>query len=341
MLRRFSVRIAAFVFSSLLAISVSVSSKPAQAYSILGGLAPFGILGGGSFADIRDQQLTQLALAGASAAALLAADAAFSSVFGIPSLFEELTGSATRSDRGFFSYASEDDALGYAPRKRDRAPMITKALSPRPVANWSGLYGGVHLGYGFGTSGWIDTFGDVAGIPNSALAVRTNGVVGGLQVGFNAQSGRLVYGLEGTFSGSDIGGSHTRSLPPAVGTFSNRINWLATVTGRLGYSFPTSLVYVKGGVAFAEFENNLRLDGAVGPFIFPGQTATRTGWTIGIGAERALSNRWSLKYEWNYFDFGKQRYDTFLAAFGPARIDIDQTVHTVTVGLNYRFNAVP
>lgn len=345
MFRYLALRVFAVVISTVLILPV-FSNKPAQAYTITGGLGPLGLLAtGGTFADVRDNQIQQMALAGATAATLLAFDAVFSSAIGIPSLFEELTGSATRSNKGLldlFAYANEEDALGYAPRKRDRTPMITKALmSPRPVANWSGLYGGVNLGWGFATSGWTDTFGDVAGIAGSSLGVKTNGVVGGIQAGFNVQSGRWVYGLEGTFSGSDIHGSLARSLPPAVGTFTNRTNWLASVTGRVGYSLPTSLLYVKGGVAFAEFENNFRLDGAAGPFIFPGQTATRTGWTIGAGAERALNDRWSLRYEWNYFDFGKQRYDTSLPAFGPARIDIDQTVHTVTVGLNYRFNGTP
>jgi hypothetical protein len=35
------------------------------------------------------------------------------------------------------------------------------------------------------------------------------------------------------------------------------------------------MFYLKGGAAFAEFENNMRLDGNAGPFVFPGQTATR------------------------------------------------------------------
>ncbi|MBN9596818.1 MAG: porin family protein [Afipia sp.] len=341
MFRRFIGRgVLSAIFASALVLSTP-STKPASAYTITGGFGALGLLNG-SFADVRDEQIKQMALAGATAAAIFAFDAVFSSTLGIPSLFEELSGTASRSNRGLldaFAYAPEGDALAYGPRKRDRAAMITKAMAPRPVANWSGLYGGVNLGWGFGTSGWIDAFGDVAGIPGSSLGVRTNGVVGGLQAGVNFQSGRFVYGLEGTFSGSDIHGSTVRNLPPAVGTFSNRLNWLASITGRVGYTLPVTMFYVKGGAAFAEFENNMRLDGNAGPFVFPGQTATRAGWTVGMGAERALNDRLSLRYEWNYFDFGKQRYDTFLQAFGPARVDIDQTVHTVTVGLNYRFGS--
>jgi outer membrane immunogenic protein len=333
-----------FVATACVALSVAVPSvmspRTANAYTILGGFGLFPL--GSTYADLRDTQIQRMVAGGATAAAVFAFDFALSQGLGIPSLFEELSGTATRSNRSFLTgFASaEDEAMAYAPR-RDRAPMITKALGqPQPtIPNWGGVYVGLHIGAGFGSSGWRDTFGDVAGVPGSELAFKTDGVLGGVQAGVNWQSNRWVAGLEGDFSGSSVRGSTVRDLPPATGTFSSRTNWLASVTGRVGYTLPISLLYLKGGVAFAEFENAFRLDGFAGPFIFPGQTAVKTGWTIGAGAERALSNNLSLRYEYNYYDFGRQRYDSFLPAFGVSRIDIDQTIHSVKVGLNYRFDS--
>ena len=38
-------------------------------------------------------------------------------------------------------------------------------------------------------------------------------------------------------------------------------------------------------------------------------TQTLTGWTVGSGAEFALTQNWSAKGEWMYFDLGS---DTFV-----------------------------
>src|SRR5262245_50062196 len=51
---------------------------------------------------------------------------------------------------------------------------------------WNGLYGGVHLGN-------ADAGGD-------------DGLIGGVQIGKNWQSGQIVYGLEGDISFSDAEG---------------------------------------------------------------------------------------------------------------------------------------
>lgn len=73
-------------------------------------------------------------------------------------------------------------------------------------------------------------------------------------------------------------------------------------------------------------------------FIYPESNTTRSGWIIGAGFEAGLWNNWSWKVEYNYMDFGTNRYSftettgTFTRLF-----DIDTQVHTVKVGLNYRF----
>src|SRR5690349_19318042 len=73
---------------------------------------------------------------------------------------------------------------------------------------WRGLYGGLHLGN-------ADANGD-------------NGFVGGVQLGYNWQAQRIVYGVEGDFS---LSGAHS-------------IDWLASLRGRVGYLIqPRILVY--------------------------------------------------------------------------------------------------
>ena len=60
---------------------------------------------------------------------------------------------------------------------------------------------------------------------------------------------------------------------------------------------------------------------------------TRSGWTVGLGVEYAWGNNWSSKLEWNYLDFGDDE-----VRFGTTPARIDQKIHIVKVGLNYKFD---
>ena len=72
-------------------------------------------------------------------------------------------------------------------------------LPPLPLYSWSGLYIGVHAGYGWSDLDWTGggtTVGDSG-----------EGWVGGGQIGYNWQRGALVFGVEADISGSGIDGS--------------------------------------------------------------------------------------------------------------------------------------
>ena len=78
------------------------------------------------------------------------------------------------------------------------------------------------------------------------------------------------------------------------------------MAGRLGYSFGTSLLYVKGGYANSElkFSNTLNATGAV-----LGQSSTRVdGFVVGTGLEYAFAPNWSVAGEYNYYSFDVGRH---------------------------------
>src|SRR5262249_10263930 len=79
------------------------------------------------------------------------------------------------------------------PVKAPVAPVAT-------VYNWTGIYGGLHVGYGYGVKDWDQT-----------QAYEAKGVLGGGQIGVNQQIGNWVIGIEADASWSDIKGS--QSLP--------------------------------------------------------------------------------------------------------------------------------
>ena len=75
------------------------------------------------------------------------------------------------------------------------------------------------------------------------------------------------------------------------------------------------------------------------PFDFTGKE-TRIGWTAGAGIEWAFWDNWSAKIEYDFYDFGEHRVTLVdsLGNFDPAPADINQQIHTVKFGINYRFN---
>jgi outer membrane immunogenic protein len=204
--------------------------------------------------------------------------------------------------------------------------------------SWTGCYLGAHVGYGWGDPTNTDNPGSdwFAGAP---IKVDTDGVIGGGQLGCDYQAtSNLVIGIEGSGSGADLNGSAIVNAPLASVNAKVDTDRLATLTGRVGVSFDRSLIYAKGGAAWAEDKYSgvwtvLGFTGAVSA------KETRTGWTVGGGWEYALWKSLSAKIEYNYLDFGTDRVSFPAGAFGTYVGDIDETIHVVKVGLNYRFGA--
>jgi opacity protein-like surface antigen len=64
-----------------------------------------------------------------------------------------------------------------------------------------------------------------------------------------------------------------------------------------------------------------------------GASSSRTGWTIGYGAEFDLGKNWSARAEYDYIDFGRK---TNVASDGTVISD-HPTTSQAKIGLNYRF----
>jgi len=236
----------------------------------------------------------------------------------------------------------------------DLGRMPVKAPAPVRVFTWTGCYLGGHAGWGWGRT----KFNDISTVlPDQGLAtifantpsvdVDTDGFLGGGQIGCDYQfGGNWVAGVEGQFSGADINGSVDTISNPVVitpitsSTFHSRTNWLASVTGRLGYTWDRWLVYAKGGGAWARNDYD-----AVTTYAGTWSASeTRSGWTVGGGLEWAFADNWSAKLEYQFYDFGNGNVNffnpapaPFSAAFGNRVESMDQHIHSVKLGVNYRF----
>ncbi len=121
-----------------------------------------------------------------------------------------------------------------------------------------------------------------------------------------------------------------------MANFNNQ--WFDTLTARLGYAVqPNWLLYFQGGAAWGHTSTNITSAG-----LQIGQTSnTKTGWTIGGGAEWMFAPHWSAFLEGNYMDFGSNSGTVDLnVPFGclaGCSISTKATETTVLVGVNYRF----
>jgi outer membrane immunogenic protein len=230
-----------------------------------------------------------------------------------------------------------------------KAPPI-----PYVSYNWTGLYVGANVGYGWGSDESTNVNGNA---PFPAGLVRNtdpDGGLAGFQLGYNYQfPSNWVVGVEGQFSWSHLTGSN--SLASAVPLFvhnrfsttNDDITSLSTVTGRIGHAFNNYLVYVKGGAAWAQINTTgPNTDPALGGTLVATTTGSedRSGWTVGLGAEWGFWQNWSARLEYDYMDFGTRDVSDSSAYFNgfhglPVLVrSADLNVSVVEAGLNYRFN---
>jgi outer membrane immunogenic protein len=255
------------------------------------------------------------------------------------------------------SIASAAD-LAPAPRTYTKAPMIS------PATNWSGFYGGVNIGYGWGNNDMA--FGDAPGLAGAAilpqsLKGKSSGVIGGGEIGYNWQVGSLVTGVEADIQGSGIKGTATQSpiattvaLDPgeiASASSHQRLSWFGTARGRLGVTAtPDLLLFATGGLAYGQVSTAGNVvDKTEGGDVFdlPGAASrTKTGWAVGAGAEWMFTRGWSAKVEYLHIDLGTASAvgalirESGTAVFDPAFVAYHwrNSFDTVRAGVNYHFN---
>lgn len=199
-----------------------------------------------------------------------------------------------------------------------------------PAYDWSGFYLGAHVGYGGAQIG-----ANSNPLPSQGvfLPPTATGLIGGYQGGYNWQlHNNLVLGVE--VDATFISPADTARIgnDPYHTTF----DYFATARGRVGYAMGTWLPYATAGFAWGKTKLNV-LDAEGG--IFATDQKDHVGWTVGTGVETAVGGNWTAKLEYNYIDLSRQTYG--LAGFGLPAVEVDPKIHTVKLGMNYRFNDMP
>jgi outer membrane immunogenic protein len=218
-----------------------------------------------------------------------------------------------------------------------------------PLYSWSGVHGGINVGYGIARN--PTSFVATGFQPQSeSFNLDPAGVLGGGQLGVNWQSGYWVLGLE-----TDIQGESSSVAPslncittcsPGIGVqVDQHLHWFGTTRARVGWANGPLLYYATGGVAYGEVEtivNNANTT-FLGGTVANGVTvrSTRIGWTGGGGIEGQLFGNWTAKGEYLFVDLGSQS-GSYSTNFGlgniqNATISTSVREHIFRLGLNYRF----
>lgn len=212
------------------------------------------------------------------------------------------------------------------PVRRAPAPMY----SPAPVYNWTGFYVGGHIGGAWSNADLSDLAGP------AWMSVNGSGFLGGGQLGYNWQAGNWVFGIQGDMSWTSIDAS---AIDPdnATGTFNNKVDWLATVTGRIGYAWNNVLWYGKGGAAWVHNEYSYT-DTAIAGNNATGSD-TRAGWTLGTGLEYGFTPNWTAFIEYDYIGLGTHTATLTGVGGGSHQVDVRQDIQIVKGGINYKFGS--
>ncbi len=173
--------------------------------------------------------------------------------------------------------------------------------SPAPYSafSWAGPHFGANVGYQWGS------------VANSSA--DPHGFLGGLQLGYDWQSGQVVFGVE---TDAQLTGADDRS-----GGRKFSVPWFGTLRGRAGVAVNNMLFYGTGGLAYGG--SKLETLGLT-------ETHSHFGWTAGAGLEVGLTPNWSAKVEYLFVNLADERY----ALTG---LDHDFASSLLRFGFNFRF----
>jgi len=242
---------------------------------------------------------------------------------------------------------------------RDGAPLFVKAADVAKIRDWRGVYFGGNVAAAIASTNnemlypsWTPTGG--SGYANVGGLAASGASIGG-QLGYRAQAGRVVYGVEAQGNWASLSGRNTSGVDADFyrsWTSQTKIDGVGVFTGQLGATISDALFYVKGGAIVASERSDLFENTGnyfVPPDTFhPNQTthvgsdrATRWGGALGAGAEYGFSPNWSAGIDYVHGFLGTRSYD-MAAVNGTgvyASMRTRQSLDMVSLRVNYSFAA--
>ena len=237
--------------------------------------------------------------------------------------------------------------LGYASAAFFVLTATASASPPAPMPlgpQWAGFYAGGEVGGAWSKFDWTytnpnyyNTLGAL--LLGSDFSHSASNAIGGAFAGYNFQTGPWVYGVEISVAASNLERTKPSPFFPAD-TYTSKLDWLTTATGRAGYAFGKWLVYANGGYAGANVK--LTLFAPTGS-VRAEDSFWANGWTIGGGLDYMLNNSITLGVVYSYVDLSVdgQSINCPLCGtgvgLGTPVVDGDIRVQSVMARLSYLF----
>lgn len=199
---------------------------------------------------------------------------------------------------------------------RYAAVCLSAALGsfPNAVNAASEIYAGVFAGAADARNRIVDVDGFSSRAPGFAVRYDDPGFVGGVLVGRKLDG--LPVRIEIDVGSADLSAA-TKGVDPKVldETAASKVRWFATARAGVEHALGPAAIFATAGLAAAQIENSLTdldrrlVDGVPTPWrMDPDDSfrdrSTRIGWVIGVGAETALADAWTLRLEGSYMNFG-------------------------------------
>jgi outer membrane immunogenic protein len=223
-----------------------------------------------------------------------------------------------------------------------KAPPVAPPVAP--ALSWAGPYLGVNLGAAWNHAEFSDVgnscchyvFG--SNVPEPFWSTDPAGFTFGGQAGYNLQAGNFVYGIEGDLNWVDAKASATFvPFPGGNVAATTKLEWMASIRGRLGLAFGPALFYGTGGVAWAHFSDAWGFASLGGNTFSSGDT--RTAGIFGGGIEYMFAPNWIGRVEALFANFGTKTIAVVPPGtlVGPYASSFEHKVTTVRAALSFKW----
>ncbi|WP_039760886.1 outer membrane protein [Bartonella queenslandensis] len=243
------------------------------------------------------------------------------------------------------------------------APVIVA-----PTFSWTGFYFGGQVG-GFSGKTKMDILAKGQKIPVSDdYLPKLSGFMGGLYAGSNIDLGNgLILGVDTDIMWSnkdDTKTGKTYVIAPEHINYINKLlkdasinidkdalkagskrthgftfkeKWAGATRIRIGFAAERIMPYVAGGIAYTQLQDIASIsitdkdsDKVIASGTLSDETKTLVGYTLGVGADLAMSNNIVVRAEYRYSDFGKKK-------FSNDKYETSYKTNDFRVGVAYKF----